>query len=292
MPFIYGIFAIWNLPLYFLGLLPSPDFVGPSRLIVQIFWSKLLLVIFYFLPVKILSLISRGIRQCNSLVSYRPVAILFATSPIAVLVVFAFGQYDIIGVFLVLLGFYFYLKKNLWLFALFFAVAISFKYFALVIYVPLILMVEKNPLKILKWLIVAGSIVAIQVLLYAHSDIFLGEIFTLFKSKVIGEHQDRISLFKQTIYMVVLYFFGCTHLYFKKYASYEWQRDAVFAPIVAYALMFSAVVWYPQWLVITMLFLRFHIYIFQIQSYRPLLMRWAQLCLFGFVLMCGQIILI
>jgi len=255
LPLIYGIFAIWNLPLNLLGLLPSPEFIGPARFSLEIFWSKLLLVCFFFSCVQLLSLITKELSADSPLIKNRPVAILFASSPIAVLIVFAFGQYDVIGLFFVLAAYVFYLKKKMWPFALLFSVAISFKYFALVIYIPLLLMVEKRPLKILKWLAVAGVMVGLQVLLYAHSNVFLGEIFTLFKTKVVGPNQDRISFSKPTFYMAALYLAGCIYLYLKRYTSkHEWQRDTVFVPIIAYGLMFSAVVWHPQWLVIAMPF--------------------------------------
>lgn len=255
LPVIYLIFAFWNLPLYFLNLIPSVEFIGPVRLPIQIFWSKLLLVVFFVASAKVLSLIARELVSSDSAAKNRPIALLFASSPIVVLVIFAFGHYDILGVFFVLAGYYFYIKKDMWKFVLLFSMAISFKYFAFVIFLPLLLMVEKNPIKILKWLLIVGLPFLIQIFLYSHSDIFLGEIFTLLKGKAIGSNQDRISFSKPNVYMLALYGLGCAYLYFKKYNSdSSWHRDAIFVPIIAYGLMFSAVVWHPQWMVITMPF--------------------------------------
>lgn len=255
LPLIYLIFAVWNFPLHFFGLIQAPDFIGPSRMPLEIFWSKLLLVFFFFAAAKMLSLVSKEIVKNSDKISHRPVSALFASSPIAVLIVFAFGMYDIVGAFFVISAYYFYLKRKMWPFALIFSVAISFKYFAFVIYFPLVLMVEKRPLYILKWLMVGWAVVSFQFLLYAHSDIFLGEIFNLFRTKVAGEHQVKVSPFNPVFLTATFYSLGCIYLYLKRYLSVsEWYRDAVFVPIFAYGLMFSTVIWNPQWIVIVMPF--------------------------------------
>jgi hypothetical protein len=143
----------------------------------------------------------------------------------------------------------------MWRFALFFSVAISFKYFAFVIFVPLVLMAEKNPLKIMKWILVSWGVVVLQVLMYSHSTIFLEEIFTMVRVKALGANHERVSIHTPTVYCGVLYAIGCAYLYFKKYrSSQEWLRDSVLAPMAAYGLMFAAIVWHPQWLIILMPF--------------------------------------
>ena len=87
---MYIIFAIWNIPLKLLGYcISKPIFLTPIELI----WTKLLLVILFFLTVyiiyKIANLISNNTKKSNY-ISY-----IFATSPIAIFDVFIFGQYDI-----------------------------------------------------------------------------------------------------------------------------------------------------------------------------------------------------
>jgi Gpi18-like mannosyltransferase len=86
----------------------------------------------------VLSKIARLLKKDPQINQQRYPEVLFITAPIAIFAVFDFGQYDIIGVFFTLLGFYFYLKKDFLRFAIFFSIAISFKYFSLVIYIPLI----------------------------------------------------------------------------------------------------------------------------------------------------------
>jgi uncharacterized membrane protein len=80
---------------------------------------------------------------------------IFASSPIAVFAVFIFGQYDIIGIFFTMLGFYYYVKDNRLRFSLFFSLAISVKYFALIPFLPLLLLKEKRILPLLKYILIS-----------------------------------------------------------------------------------------------------------------------------------------
>ncbi|MBO4389655.1 MAG: hypothetical protein J5825_02195, partial [Lachnospiraceae bacterium] len=98
------------------------------------------------------------------------------TVPLALYSQFIFCQYDIFTVFFVLLGIYFYLKGDLLKFALLFGFAITFKYFALAIFVPMLLLKEKNPLKILLYLILAAVIPVAEVALCWHEQAFLDHV--------------------------------------------------------------------------------------------------------------------
>lgn len=251
LPLLYAIYAVWNLPLLFLGLIPPAEQFATADLTIQLIWAKLLIVIFFFASAFVLARIAELLKKDPQINQQRFPEVLFITTPIAIFAVFDFGQYDIIGVFFTLIGFYFYLKKDFLRFAIFFSIAISFKYFSLVIYIPLVLLVEKNPLKIARLILIGVAAVFIQLAIYWHSEIFRSEIFRLITLKAVGESQDRIAWSKPTIYMVALYGLGCLYIYSKRFANdFEWKRAAVFAPVCAYALMLSAVTWHPQWLII------------------------------------------
>jgi hypothetical protein len=262
LPLIYVIFAIWNIPLYFFGVTVSPLNFGDSTVpvlsvsspLLLIAWAKILLVVFFFGSVKIISKISEILAE-DVAVEHPYGPSIFATSPIAIFVIFIFSQYDIIGVFFALLGFYFYLKNNLLKFALLFSLAISFKYFALFIYIPLVLIAEKRILSILKLFAIGFAATFIQLAVYWGSDIFRAEIFSLASGKVSGAYANGFSYLNPAIYAAGLYIFGCVYLFYKQYTSYfEMRRVAVFACIAGYGLMFLAVVWHPQWLIIVMPF--------------------------------------
>lgn len=67
----------------------------------------------------------------------RACAYVWLTTPIAVYSQFIFGQYDSLGIVLVLAGLYFFFKKRLGAFALLCGVAFTFKYFSLLLFLPL-----------------------------------------------------------------------------------------------------------------------------------------------------------
>lgn len=76
-------------------------------------------------------------------------AVFLFVSSILVLVDVAYiGQLDIMGITFTLLGIYYYQKNSKWKFILFFMIAVSFKQFPIFIFIPLLLLVEKNVLKI------------------------------------------------------------------------------------------------------------------------------------------------
>lgn len=255
LPLMYVIFALWNLPLKLLGLLTPADMgVAVWRIStpIEILWSKLMLVTFFFSSVILVGKIANLIRDQSQLVVINP-HILFATSPIAIFAVFIFSQYDVIGVFFTLLGLYFYFQKKFLRFAFCFSIAISFKYFASFIYLPLVLIIEKRPIHILIYGLVGILITILQIGFYWHSEVFQESFFALAGDKT-GEAMDRTK----AIYISLLYIALCAYAYFSNFKltllTQEWARNTIFICGLAYALMFSLVRWHPQWLLILMPF--------------------------------------
>ncbi len=268
LPTLYLIFALWNMPLHLLGLASYPTLEVSNGLhwnllmqyptAIEIAWWKTLLALFYIGSAivihKIADLIESPHKTKSSLVST-----LFATSPFVIFSVFIFSGYDVISVFFTLLGFYYYLKKNIKCFIFFFAIAISCKYFAAILFFPLILMIEKRPLYIAKLLILGALAVALGLCFYWGSEVFREEIFNLMLHKIKGNPLQNITLsgqFSLAISLIrfslaSLYIASCIHIFFKKFKSKtEWQKYAVFMSLFGYALMFLLVKWHPQWSII------------------------------------------
>ena len=176
-PLVYIIFAIWNLPLKVLGLMHDVAAGGVTLSIVELAWTKLLIAVFYFATAYVMFLIGRLLSAHSQRAKY--IAIIFATSPIAIFGAFIFGQYDIIGVFFTMVGFYFYIKRDYLKFSLFFSLAISLKMFPLVLFVPLLLLVEKRILQIIKYVGVALSVTLLQILIYYPSTAFRNDVFSV-----------------------------------------------------------------------------------------------------------------
>jgi hypothetical protein len=250
LPSTYIIFAIWNIPIKLLGLVTEPTFnVG-----YVVFWYKLLTTLFYFASAYIIYKIGLtvGLTKVNS----KLMAAFWLSTPIAFFSQFIFGQYDILTTFFVLLGLLFYLKRNIKLFILFFAISMTFKYFPLFIFVPLLLMIEKKPLKLIIKMIFFFIPIGIEVLIYFHSKAFVdgvlgfsanGRVFTAgFKI----DYGITISAF------VVLWFLLCAFAYWKNIKDdQDFINWAMYLPMVVSSLLFSLMLWHPQWLLFATPFL-------------------------------------
>jgi hypothetical protein len=265
LPTLYVIFSLWNMPIHFLDLTSLQtlnhfqwDLATPF----EIAWWKTLLAFFYvgsiILIYKIASLIELPYKINPSLISTT-----FATSPFVIFSVFIFSGYDVISMFFTLLGFYYYLKHDIKRFIFFFAIAISCKYFAAILFFPLILMIEKRPIHITKFLILGSLAVVLGLCFYWKSEIFREEIFNLLllKIKDNAPHNsilsDQLSLAISLVRLsfLAIYIAACVHIFFKKFKSKtEWQKYAIFMSLFSYALMFLIVKWHPQWSIIAIPF--------------------------------------
>lgn len=254
LPIFYWFFALWNIPLKLLGLIP--EVTSDTWMLatpIQTIWSKLLLAIFFFSSVRLVGKIAEQI--CASAtpgqINQNGLApnYVFATAPIAIFAVFIFGGYDIFAVFFMLLGIHAYFAKDFKYFVLWFSVAISFKYFAALIYLPLVLLIEKRLIYLVIYGLLGIAITALQFALYWHSDIFLGEIFGLVGAKATGHAISMRFVLANMAYAAM-----CLYLYFSKLDikrdPQAWYRRAIFSCILSYALLFSWVLWHPQWIIL------------------------------------------
>ncbi len=254
LPGIYLIFALWGLPLKLLGLLTSPELgysVWQTSSNLEIFWFKLLLATFFFSCVLLINKIVKLLEPNGTQHSASP-TLVFLSSPIAVFAIFIFSQYDVIGTFFTLLGLYSYFQKRFWRFAIYFSIAISFKYFAAVAFLPLVLLIEKRPTQLIKYGLIGLLATAIQAAFYWHSEIFQASFLALAGGKIKGAHYSKL------IYMGALYVILCAFSFFSRpHLSLEkksWASTAIFVCTLSYAFLFTTIAWHPQWMFILMPF--------------------------------------
>jgi hypothetical protein len=255
LPLIYWIFAIWNIPLKLMGLLS--EVTGQTWMLstpIQTVWSKLLIAAIFFSTVRILRLISEEIGSMTRpeqpwLKSTGTSSFLFSTSPFAVFAVFIFSGYDIFSVFFMLLGLLAYFRKSFKWFAFWFSVAISFKYFAVLAYLPLVLLVEKKYYKLLIYGVAGVSVSLFQFALYWHSSAFHEGIFGMIANKTVGNGLSPRFYIANLVYCTM-----CIYLFFSKMNfnvnPKDWCQRAVFSCILSYALFFSWTQWHPQWIIL------------------------------------------
>jgi hypothetical protein len=254
LPIFYWFFAIWNIPLKLLGFIPEvTSETWMQATVIQTIWSKLLLAIFFFASVSLVRKIANQIcitlPANQELRNERIPELLFATSPIAIFAIFIFGGYDIFALFFMLLGLHAYFSKDFKWFVVWFSVAISFKYFAAFAYLPLVLIIEKRLIYLAIYGLFGLLITAVQFALYWHSDVFTAQIFGLATAKATGNGINIRFLVANSFYLGM-----CAYLYFSKLNFNEdttkWQQRAITACILSYALLFSWVLWHPQWVIL------------------------------------------
>src|SRR5574344_2224584 len=243
------IFAIFNIPLW--GVI---DYGGIN--FYMLMWYKLLPVIFTMLSALLLYKIGRYVGMKDNKAKW--MIFVFLSLPILVFSQFIFGQYDSICMFFTLLAIYYYLQKKYYKFAFIMSIAITFKLFALFLFVPLILLVEKRIWPMLKYFAIGLSGYLICNLLFLGSPgfsdakSFTDNMFQRFFYAGIPTIYGMVSLF-------ILVLIGiCVFAYLKKidkkdnFAYYNWT---VYLCLAVYSFLFMSILWHPQWVLILSPFL-------------------------------------
>lgn len=252
LPTIYSLIAIWMFPLKLFNIInlndfqnwlmnePAKNLYGNDYSIILI-WYKSLLTFFSVLTYLNLKKISKLIPG-NTLNN----GAIFASSPFFLFIVFIFSGYDIFSVYFTTLGFYYYLKNDLKKFALFFSIAISCKFFALVIFIPLLLLKEKKLLKLAEYFLIAISLCLTYYLYYKNNTTFLENALYVVK--------DKTGIAKLDYYKLLLissYSLMCIYCYkFISSNNNEVIKVSIFTSYVAYCFIFIGTPFHPNWLLI------------------------------------------
>lgn len=159
---IYAFFAVWNFPAWLYERI-SGNYAESSLLCMM--WAKLML------PV-IAIVIARGMKKILEFItgSDRDTATMiyaYFFSGILIMAAYSVGQYDIIGVLFAVYGVYYFLKKDYKRFYLYFGAAITCKYFAVFLFVCLVLLHEKRILYIIRNLAAGCYLVVIEKFLFS-----------------------------------------------------------------------------------------------------------------------------
>ncbi len=191
---IYAIFAIWNIPTWFL----TRFFQVSETAVTSFLWAKAMMVVFMVIAMNFMHKIAGILAPENKDNSI----FIFASSLMVYCPIMATGQYDILEITFTLAGVYYCLKdrKISLRVILLFGIAISMKVFALFVYALLVLLVEK---KVFRAIVdVMGGIIFGPILMlpfaseyYANVDGFMGEMTRYLFAYTIPSIAPGISLF-------------------------------------------------------------------------------------------------
>ena len=156
---IYAFFAVWNFPAWLYEKISGNT---AETCLLCLMWGKTMLVMVAIASAAGVKKIYRFVT--GDLEESQTVLFVYLFSGILAVAAYFMGQYDIIGVMFAVYGVYYYLKGDYKRFYLWFAPAITCKYFALILFVCLVLLYEKRILYIIRdmalgcWLVVAEKL--------------------------------------------------------------------------------------------------------------------------------------
>lgn len=249
LPSSYILFAIWNIPVRLLGFLALPV---KSVSYYILMWYKVLPSLFYlasgFLVFRIGQTLGMGDTKAK-LCAYA-----FLTTPIGFFSQFIFGQYDSFTVFFMLLGILFFFQKKLLKFAIFTGISLTFKYFPLFVFIPLLFLVEKRIIQLIKYLVIVLLPVAVEILVYLPSAGFrsgvfgFGAINNIFDASIAGRFYS-LRIF------IILWIAIAAWAYFNevKDDSDIAKWSFYYANMIMF-LLFGISIWHPQWLLLAVPF--------------------------------------
>ena len=247
---IFIIFGIWNFPLLIYQNITHLDW---NSTFFGILWAKIILIPFLFGSAYFLNKISEFLiekSEDRKLLKY-----LFLTSPLLIMTICQFAGYDIISVFFTLIGIYYYLKNDTKKFILFFSIAITLKLFALFIFLPLMLLKEKNIIKIGLYHFFAILPFAIAKSIYYNApyykismDSFNEGMFNrLIYSSIPLQDVGAVSIFFVFYILVCVICYILSKNYYKKYC--------ITICFIVYSIFELFVLQHPQWYIINVPYL-------------------------------------
>lgn len=257
MPTVYLLFAIWNLPMKIFGIVPH---ASAQLSLIPIMWAKLLPCLVFIAGGPVVYQIGTTLKMREHKAKLLMYA--YLSAPVALFGQFILGQYESFMVFCVLLGVYFWLKRKNIPFIACFAVAMTFKYTALIFFLPLLMLREKRIFRIIFSVAAVFVVFILEFAIYMHSPVFMNYAFGIgsagdnptgyvtnaqyFTGFALGEHMQSV------VYLAVIAFaFTVAYAYFKQARSEEEEGQyAMYVLCLSGAALFCFSKWHPHWLMI------------------------------------------
>ncbi len=239
-PTVYLIFAAWMAPV---KMLVSPGVQnGLDISSWELLWARFGLWIVFALTVHLMILVARELFPDRERTRNLVVAA-YLISPFAAFLVGIFGRYDVLGIFFTLLGLLYYLRGKRWRFALCFAIAASFMYFALLAFAPLLVLVYKRLRDLVALSVVALSVLALETVVYLGNPPFHATVGHLAAIYIQGDGTRGGLQSVIAILLVVALFL----LWRLPTTRETLGQPAVYAVALAYGLLLVAVKWNLAW---------------------------------------------
>ena len=241
---LYIFFIIWNFPIWLIGEIFNFDPVESS---ICMTYSKLLLIVFLVYSAYWIYKICRilKISEKNSLFS----AFFYITSAAVLSAVLVIGQSDVIVVTFTLIAVYKYLKNSKF-YPLWFSLAISMKFYAVFIFIPLLLLREKRILRIILNTAISFSITILCKLPFIGDSEGMLEVNTFTGYMIDKLFANTVPLITGNLPIVIVFWVIISIIcWLKPEDDFETaNKYSIYIIFVTYMGVFLGFVFYPYWL--------------------------------------------
>lgn len=238
---MYVVLGIWGIPVYLWRCLTGREVTesfgvmlyGKGIYIVAI-------VICLYLIYKILMILTTDKNRVKQGL------FLFASSLLVLAEVCIIGQSDILGIVFILWGYYEFLRGYKWRFTWIFAVAVSFKIYALFIFLPLLLLSEKNVFKVAIKTVIAVGVTVVSGIPFSGNAIDIKKEFSL--EMFLKLIENKLPILNRAVpVIVVLLGIICLWCYFREFDRDNRREKAVLVPLISIVCVFLSFDSFPYW---------------------------------------------
>ena len=239
---VYIIFALWNFPLWLLERFAGVD---PLASPLTLMYGKAVLIPFLVGSAVMIRKICRKLDISDNNAQW--CSFFFVTNCLVIFALNVVGQYDIFAVFFMLVGLYFYLDKKYTHFIALFAVAVCMKLFALIVFIPLLLLIEKRV-----WDIVLKGIAVMSLYFISGALIVAPESSSGYKTAIMSFvfHQRLPLTYLHTPIFVILAVLLWIFCYTRDKDNPNHKAMAVYAAFLSLAVLFVSSYTYAYWIIL------------------------------------------
>ncbi|MDD2970515.1 MAG: hypothetical protein PHE02_00090 [Lachnospiraceae bacterium] len=242
---IYLVVAVWQLPVSIYEVVTGTT---TEHSMIALVYSKYILVLFLMASAYMIYKIAGKIGLTEKIAAWTAFA--FLTGGFIAAYVCIAGQYDILGIFFTLLGVFYYQKKDTKWFLIWFSIAVQFKFFALFIFIPLVLLRYKNLIHIAIQMVCVMIPTAILRIPFLNNLSVVTEKNEIQADMLDRIFRNRIAIFESDVPLSLLFLGAvCLFCYWKDVKEKEWNYYCIFVPFLAVAMLFLSFPFLPYWLV-------------------------------------------
>jgi len=250
---LYLALAIWELPLYAINhIFPMSNYIVVLELWAR-FLSILLSCICCYQFKKLAEILMADKIKAKWAGYY------FISSPLIAYCVIIRNQTDIIPVLLIVLALKQYFKGKLTGFCMLMAIACCFKLMPVFIVIPLLLLVQKNVMKLIGYISLSVSLCVVTYIVPMLTD----PGYSLTQSLIMKDDAFSQYIFKITIpggvsntsVFLLLYFLICVIAYIAKPKENDFQIYVFLLGFASLSSFFLFIKWHPQWMVLLLPFI-------------------------------------